>query len=731
VSSGYRLAIDYGAADTAAATVGPDGVATALDVGGRATVPSVLVVSRGVLVAGRAAADAVAARPEGAIRTTKRKLGTPDPIVRVPREAMPEDGAAATLSLVVREALDQHGGRPPAEVVLAVPVDATEASASALDASLRIAGVSPDVPIRHVPDDIAAASRLAAALPDGAIVAVLDVGVRLTASVLRRTPDGYTRVGEPLVRDELGGDRVDELLTGHLLGRLEPSLAASLREPQSPGDSAARAAFDNAVREAKAQASVDRAGAVIASPSPGGTPVPLSRLALETVVSPLLLEVVDALETAVRGSGIGTAAVELVCLTGASSALPRLDDLVADRFGRVASEAGRRKLAVALGAAGGIGPAPAAARADTQPAVVDAPPLPAAPAASTPVPPPQAWSGGGSAVTPTRPRDAGLAGSGSAAGSGAPAATQPATRNDGIDPATHGSGSVRFLPAALLIGGGLLGLLTLVVDWWTQHAYGMPAPVTLVTQYWRPFDDFLYRFLAIAYAGVALIAIGVAWAIRGKASRPGVPVALAAAAALVITPIVFMADFMDALMFLGPAPVIAILAGLAACVGAGIAAGWTKLGRRGPAVAVAGGGLAGLVAAGLPMIATDVYGQFAAEELLGTIPLVCFLASCVLVAAGGAMAAKGQVRMAGRGIALGASAVLLLGLAYTLFNLATSHTAASTGARPDVGLFLFLVAAALGFAGGVVDIVVAGPRANPGPAQATAKPQAPTPGPRW
>ena len=233
--------------------------------------PSVLVISRGVIVAGRAAADAAVERPDGAIRAAKRKLGTANPIARAPREVVPEDGAAATLALVVREVLDQHGGEPPEEVVVTVPATASEPYERALDASVRIAGVPADVPIRHVEDDVATADRLASAVPEGSVVAVIDLGVRLTASVLRRTAEGFARIGVPAIRDDLGGDRVDELLTSHLLGRLEPDLAASLRDPLTPQDTAARAAFGDALREAKALAAAGSSGAVVANPRPGAS----------------------------------------------------------------------------------------------------------------------------------------------------------------------------------------------------------------------------------------------------------------------------------------------------------------------------------------------------------------------------------------------------------------------------------------------------------------------------
>jgi hypothetical protein len=245
-----------------------------------------------------------------------------------------------------------------------------------------------------------------------------------------------------------------------------------------------------------------------------------------------------------------------------------------------------------------------------------------------------------------------------------------------------------------------------------------------------------YPFVVTALAGLSLVVVGAAWAIRQRSTRPGSVLAIAAGAALVIAPIELILRFEDWTETVGPPPLFAVVAGVVALAGAAIAARQTRVDRRWPAVLVAAGGLAGLIGLGAALVVDD-RGQppmdfsLAFLRLLGPVPPVCAIASLVLIGAAAAMSATGVTRVAGRGVALAASVVLLLALAYTVVAVATDDFASFVGTTPEWGFFLFLAAAAAGFAGSIIDIVLTRQRTGALPAPAASKPEGSAQGPRW
>lgn len=390
--SGYTLGVDVGTSRTAAA-VWRDGRATTVNLGDRAdTVPSaVLLRSDGSLLVGDAAVRRGVLEPERLARGFKRRMGDPTGLLLGDDQLDPVELTGAVLRHVVDTVREREGGEPD-HVTLTHP-----ATWGALRRDLLVEAAAharlTDVGLLVEP--VAAAVHYAALdrLPVGAVVAVYDLGGgTFDATVVVRTADGYELRGEPGGDEHIGGEDVDEAVLRHVvatLGRAWTSLDA-----QDPAVLAALAAVRDQSVLAKEALSSD-VEAVVPVLLPGVTrQVRITRGELETAIRIDVLRTVDTLARTVASAGVRPADLHAVLLTGGSSRIPLVSELIAAEIGAPVVVDAHPKYAVCLGAAlsaaGRILPAaPVAPRpAAPQPAAPQpAAPQPVAPPAGTPAAP--------------------------------------------------------------------------------------------------------------------------------------------------------------------------------------------------------------------------------------------------------------------------------------------------------------------------------------------------------
>lgn len=367
--SGYTLGIDVGTSRTAAA-VWRDGRATTVNLGDRTdTIPSaVLLRSDGALLVGDAAVRRGVLEPERLARGFKRRMGDPTGLLLGDEQLDPVELTGAVLRHVVDTVREREGGEPD-HVTLTHPATwgplrrdlLVEAAGHA-----RLAGVG------LLAEPVAAAVHYAALdrLPVGAVVAVYDLGGgTFDATVVVRTPDGYELRGEPGGDERIGGEDVDEAVLRHVvaaLGRAWTSL-----DTQDPAVLAALAGVKEQAVLAKEALSSD-VEAVVPVLLPGLTrQVRLTRGELESAIRIDVLRTVDTLARTVASAGVRPVDLHAVLLTGGSSRIPLVSELIAAEVGAPVVVDAHPKYAVCLGAA-----LSAAGRI-----------LPAAPAPSVPVAP--------------------------------------------------------------------------------------------------------------------------------------------------------------------------------------------------------------------------------------------------------------------------------------------------------------------------------------------------------
>lgn len=333
------LAIDLGTSTTTAVLRRADGAAVTVEFDGDPLLPSgVCAVSGGRLLAGRDARDLAATHPDRYEPNPKRHVGA-EAVTLGHREYVADELVAAVLGRVFDEV-----GRPPGRVVLTFPATWGPQRRMVLVEAARRLGVTEPL---LLPEPIAAARFVNSAHPDavpvGRTTVVYDLGAgAFDATVLRRTPHGFTQLSSEELPDA-GGDDLDTALVEHLK---------------------AGKPFRDAVRAAKERLSHEHATTVRLL----DRVAPLTREQLEAVARPILDRTVAATRAALVAAGPPATRLAAIFLIGGSSRIPLVSLLLHNAFGVAPLRVDRPDLVVARGAAmPGSRPRPAAPETPARP----------------------------------------------------------------------------------------------------------------------------------------------------------------------------------------------------------------------------------------------------------------------------------------------------------------------------------------------------------------------------
>ena len=448
----YELGIDFGTTFTAAAVRRADGEPEVVPLGGRdGTVSSVLHLARDERVTvGEAAAGLAGIDPTRVVRTLKRHVGEPDPVVLGGHAWSAEELSARLLGWVVDRVVEQEGDRP-ARIALAHPLSWDARTLERLASALA----SHDLGVTFVAEPVAVAHAGGSAAP-GDTVAVCDFGGgRVDAAVLRRQGGDVVVLGRPETIEDLGGLDLDDLVWQHVRAEL-------------PDDVPPVARVRRACTRAKETLSTEDEVVVrIRRGELRGT-VRLDRATFESLIAPHVDRTVAALQRTVASAGVEPGRSAELLLVGGSARIPLVARSVAEQFGRVptvhaAVDLVARGAVLALSQPGvTVDPVvPAADRSDpvdaeaptvllAVPAPTDAPTAPfGTPAVAAPVADPAA-SAPDTVATSESPAPAPRRGT----GGGRPAAV--------LDPAVRPAGR-RSLPRTLVgVGAVIVAALVLV-----------------------------------------------------------------------------------------------------------------------------------------------------------------------------------------------------------------------------------------------------------------------------
>ncbi len=352
----YFLAIDVGTSRTAAATArsAPDGtlVAAPLPLGRNAdSTPTTVFVADSGLLFGDAAERRGTAQPERLVREFKRRIGDDVPIVAADRRFSPQDLYALVVGWVIGTAVEREG-QHPAGIAVSVPVTWGEYRTRLVQDSIGRLGWN-DVHVITEPEAAARHYESTHPLEKGRALAVYDFGGgTFDAVILQKSAAGHVDfVGAPVGIPDLGGADFDDVVLRHTVRTAGLPASTMAAAATDPGLRMALASLRRECVEAKESLSFDGEAVVPVLVGDGHGAVRLTRAEFEDMIEPEIERTIEVLETALEQSGLTADDLDAILLTGGTSRIPRVAQLLSERFDRPIAVDADPKAIIALGAA--------------------------------------------------------------------------------------------------------------------------------------------------------------------------------------------------------------------------------------------------------------------------------------------------------------------------------------------------------------------------------------------
>lgn len=351
----WRLSIDFGTSNTAAAIdahgrVGPISLAD-----GSLSMPSAIVLTPTGFRVGQEAINAQLRHPDGFERTPKAMIGRGE-VVLAGKIVEPKEIAREVYAYVREAALRRQDNQEPAEVWLTHPVAWAPSQIETLRDAAVAAGFAKES-IRTVNEPIAAAAHFARnhqAAP-GSRVAVFDFGGgTLDIAVLERAPQepqGFRVLafgGDPVLGGRTFDARLLDWTLETLAGRGHEELTKRLHQPKTMSELRAQTSLSRAVTAAKMELSTRPDADISVSLGEEDAVVTITRQEYERLIKDDLDRaaklLTDVFET-VKGPK-----PEVLYLTGGSSRTPSISSMIRERTGIRIATLDDPKLVTAEGA---------------------------------------------------------------------------------------------------------------------------------------------------------------------------------------------------------------------------------------------------------------------------------------------------------------------------------------------------------------------------------------------
>ncbi len=363
--------IDLGTTNSCLAVMEPGGPRV-IAIDGDPIVPSVVGLDRQThrFLVGRRARNRQVLEPAWTVRSVKRRMGETAPLRLGDRELLPEEISAEILRYL--KAMGEAAlGEPVERAVVTVPAYFGDAQRRATLRAGELAGLDV-VRILNEPTAAAlvydrlvarkivprAAGPLELAPAAGSIsgragsdiqrVLVYDLGGGTFDVSVVEIGGGINEVRASGGNNQLGGDDFDRLLAEHLATQLRERTGRDL-----PDDLRLRARLEDAAERAKIDLSTHPYTRVMEEALLGGVHLDLevSRLSFEALIDDLLAGTLAEVDRALTEARLAAKDIDLVILVGGSTHIPRVRELLSERFSCPVEHAVDPALCVALGAA--------------------------------------------------------------------------------------------------------------------------------------------------------------------------------------------------------------------------------------------------------------------------------------------------------------------------------------------------------------------------------------------
>jgi len=269
------------------------------------------------------------------------------------RLCSPEEISALVLAKM-RETAADFIGADAVDAVITVPAYFDDAQRQATKDAGKIAGLNV---LRIINEPTAAALAYGLGESESKTIAVFDLGGGTFDVSILEIGDGVFEVKSTNGDTYLGGEDFDQRIADHLIEQFQRDTGMDLR-----GDRMALQRLKEAAERAKHELSsalttdVNLPFIAADSSGPKHLNVTLGRERLEALVADLIDRLVEPCETALQDAGLERGAIDEVILVGGMTRMPRIQEKVAEIFGKKPQKGVNPDEVVAVGAAiqGGV-----------------------------------------------------------------------------------------------------------------------------------------------------------------------------------------------------------------------------------------------------------------------------------------------------------------------------------------------------------------------------------------
>jgi len=361
--------IDLGTTNSCLAVMEPGGPRV-IPIDGEPIVPSVVSLDRqtGQILVGRRARNRQLLEPASTVRSIKRRMGETARVRLGDRELLPEEISAEILRYL-KEKGEEALGQPVERAVITVPAYFGDAQRRATIRAGELAGldvvrllneptaaalvydrlVARKVEPRAAGETTGAPEPLSAIGGDVQRVLVYDLGGGTFDVSVVEIGGGVNEVLASCGNNRLGGDDFDRLLADHLAGEVRRQTGRDLPS----GDLRLDARLTDAAERAKIDLSSRPYTRVIEEALVAGFHLDLEvdRPTFEKLIDDLVASTLIEVERALAEARLAAERIDRVILVGGSTHIPRVQELLAERFACPVEHAVDPALCVALGAA--------------------------------------------------------------------------------------------------------------------------------------------------------------------------------------------------------------------------------------------------------------------------------------------------------------------------------------------------------------------------------------------
>jgi molecular chaperone DnaK len=269
------------------------------------------------------------------------------------RMRAPQEISAIVLAKM-KEVAAEFLGEPVTDAVVTVPAYFNDAQRQATKDAGRIAGLNVQ---RIINEPTAAALAYGLGSDEGKTIAVFDLGGGTFDVSILELGDGVFEVKSTNGDTYLGGEDFDQRIVDHLIAEFKKETSLDLRQ-DSMALQRLKEASERAKHELSSVTSTDQNLPFIAADASGPKHLKLSltRERLESLVADLIERLVAPCETALTDAGLSKSQIDEVILVGGMTRMPRIQEKVAEIFGKKPQKGVNPDEVVAIGAAiqGGV-----------------------------------------------------------------------------------------------------------------------------------------------------------------------------------------------------------------------------------------------------------------------------------------------------------------------------------------------------------------------------------------